>query len=602
MSNHIRYSKTSHTVRNVVLVILLFVAVIACAVGVTGYRFYKQAMEVKDHELAAVQTLTDLQDVSKLNDSAALRSAIAQAQKHTAAAEMITESSLWKVASNVPLIGADVQNVRGMVSVMNHIAAQSLPKLDTAIQSLVSASLSGTDGTLNLQPVIQAQQSFSQISSDFDQQTRKLDGLPQPSISMVQNAYSVAQTELKTVSNTLEQVSDSMRMLPVFLGVNTPRNYLLVANTPSELRSGGGLIGSVGTMNASGGAVIVGAFHSNKELIPYGSSATPDEHALFSSPLQFSFDVRDIFATPDFSRTAEMLNAIWQRSAYATPVDGVIAIDPVFIQKMVQINGNVTLPNGTILTGDNTAEYMLNTIYKEVPVSLQDGYFETIATAVMDSAFKDMNLSKMMKIAQVIPSMAHDRHLYIYSFHDDEAKYFQNAGLAQGTPSSERNPEVGIYLNEQNPSKLGWYLKRKTDVTRTACNGDGSQTYHVRFSMTNSLTEQEMASATPYILGGGPMVAPGVQVERILFYAPAGGSLSNLTSTGKTEQTSETTMDGKALTTSVAYIAPGKTVTYEFDVTTSPKAITDLSVDQTPAGQSGSEVTLDTDVCAIKSK
>ena len=54
---------------------------------------------------------------------------------------------------------------------------------------------------------------------------------------------------------------------------------------------------------------------------------------------------------------------------------------------MVEINGNVTLENGTVLTNENTAEYMLNTIYKEVPVSLQDTYFEYIASTIMNKAF-----------------------------------------------------------------------------------------------------------------------------------------------------------------------------------------------------------------------
>lgn len=45
---------------------------------------------------------------------------------------------------------------------------------------------------------------------------------------------------------------------------------------------------------------------------------------------------------------------------------------------MVEINGPVTLSNGTVLTGENTAEYMLNTIYKDVPVAQQDEYFSTL--------------------------------------------------------------------------------------------------------------------------------------------------------------------------------------------------------------------------------
>ena len=116
-----------------------------------------------------------------------------------------------------------------------------------------------------------------------------------------------------------------------------------------------------------------------------------------------------------------MMNEAWQRSQYACDVDGIVSIDPVFIQKMVEINGNVTLEDGTVLTGKNTAEYMLNTIYKEVPVSLQDTYFEYIASTIMNNAFSNMDITKMMKVAQSIGELTRNRHFYAYTFHDDEA-------------------------------------------------------------------------------------------------------------------------------------------------------------------------------------
>lgn len=286
-----------------------------------------------------------------------------------------------------------------------------------------------------------------------------------------------------------------------------------------------------------------------------------------------------------------------KRVEYACDVDGIVSVDPVFIQKMVEINGNVTLEDGTVLTGKNTAEYMLNTIYKEVPVSLQDTYFEYIASTIMNNAFSNMDITKMMKVAQSIGELTKNRHFYAYTFHDDEAKYFQGAGLAKGTPDSETDPEVGIYLNEQNPSKLGWYIDRKSQITKTGQNADGSKTYHVTYTLTNTLTSSEMATCTGYILGGEqagvtgkPVAAPGTSAQRMLFYAPKGGSISEITSSGDVRDQSNAVMDDQKLVTNVAYIAPGESVTFDFDVTTSPKAESDLTIDQTPSGKMTNEV------------
>lgn len=274
---------------------------------------------------------------------------------------------------------------------------------------------------------------------------------------------------------------------------------------------------------------------------------------------------------------------------YASDVDGFIAIDPVFIQEMVKLNGNITLQDGTVLTGDNTAQYLLNTIYKEVPIAQQDAYFEYIAQTVVNEAFGKMNTQKMLNMAQSVGDLIEQRHFYAYTTHSDETKYFQESGIS----GKESTPQIGIYLNEQNPSKLGWYIDRQAKVTKTGTGKNGARTYHVRYTLTNTLTDTEKASASAYILGGmgnNPVAVAGTSVQRMLFYAPAGGSIGKITSTGDVRDQRKATMDGKQLTTNVAYIAPGNSVTFEFDVTTSPKATTDLTIDQTPSGKLRNEV------------
>lgn len=106
-----------------------------------------------------------------------------------------------------------------------------------------------------------------------------------------------------------------------------------------------------------------------------------------------------------------------------------------------------------------------------------------------------------------------------------------------------------------------------------------------------------MATCTSYILGGeqkgvgGVPVAPsGTSAQRVLIYTPAGGSIGSIAVTGDVRDRSNATMDGKPLNSSMAYIAPGKSVTYEFDVTVSDKATADMKLDQTPCGKMTNDV------------
>ncbi|PKD07926.1 hypothetical protein APC1466_0357 [Bifidobacterium longum] len=63
--------------------------------------------------------------------------------------------------------------------------------------------------------------------------------------------------------------------------------------------------------------------------------------------------------------------------------------------------------------------------------------------------------------------------------------------------------QVGVYVTEQNPSKMGWYIHRTSKVTRSTCGNDGSQTYHVEYTMTNTLESSQIGALTSYILGSG---------------------------------------------------------------------------------------------------
>lgn len=597
MSQHTSaHAARSHKLRNTLLVITALLILLIIAGGVVGLNFYKQAKEVKAHEEQAVSSLSAITDVNTLKDAQASDAAIKQAQTHTAAARDIANGTLWNMLSKMPVVGGDVTNVQGMTQVVDDLVQQTLPSLTDVVQQLANAQISGENGQLNLQPIVDVQDDFSSVSKQVKSLNSKLSNLPEPRIGMVKKAYSQSRSQFTKVTDMVEQVNNALQMLPSFLGQNGARTYLLVAQTTSEQRSGGGLVGSMGTLQTDHGQIQVGEFHHNEDFIN-GSNGNASEHAVFKRPLGFSFDIRDTFAVPDIARNAEMMNEAWQRSQYACDVDGIVSVDPVFIQKMVEINGNVTLENGTVLTSENTAEYMLNTIYKEVPVSLQDTYFEYIASTIMNKAFSNMDIAKMMKVAQSIGELTKNRHFYAYTFHDDEAKYFQGAGLAKGTPDSETDPEVGIYLNEQNPSKLGWYIDRKAQITKTGQNADGSKTYHVTYTLTNTLTSSEMATCTGYILGGEqagvtgkPVAAPGTSAQRMLFYAPKGGSISEITSSGDVRDQSNAVMDDQKLVTNVAYIAPGESVTFDFDVTTSPKAESDLTIDQTPSGKMTNEV------------
>ncbi|MFT9008560.1 MAG: DUF4012 domain-containing protein [Bifidobacterium sp.] len=584
-------------------IILLVLIIIGVVGGYLGMKLYRQAMEVKSEEEQAISLISSVQDISQLKDKDAVSKIIPELQKHTSKAASITDGSLWKLASKAPVYGDDITTVRGMTHAVDSLASDTLPQLSKTLQTMLGAKLSTGDKQINIQPIVNAQSGFNAANDSIKSELKTLQSLPEPHLKQIKSPYNMAVEKFTSVSEKIDKINNLIQVMPKFLGSGGARNYVIVAQTTSEARSSGGLIGSLGSFSADDGLIKVGDFHPNSEFLNIGGShANAEEESVFSSPLDFAFDIRDLATFPDFSRTADTVKSVWQESQYNSTVDGVMAIDPVFVQEMIKLSGDVTLPTGQTLTGNNTAAFLLNGIYKDVPVSQQNAYFGYVATAAMNNVFENMTASKMIKMAQSFTTLAGQRHLYLYSFHSDDAKHFQDAGLAKSSPSSETDPEIGIYLNENNPSKMDWYIHRKTVITRSSCNADGSQSYRVTFTATNTIPAADLASGNAYILGGsGNIGAPGTAVERMLFYGPAGGSLSNLTvSSGNGGTPKQVSMDGKTPWTTVATIAPNKSVTYSYDVTTSKKSTSDLKLDQTPMGWTDEGVTYDTKACVVR--
>ena len=591
--NH-RRTRKSHKLRNTLLIVLLALVAFSAAAGVAGVKFYKEAMQVKDHETQAVEVIKTLKGSDHSNLSDTLDRSIPQFQQHAAAARAITDGALWKLAEKIPYYGNDITTIRGMTQVVDDIASKALPELRDNINNLFNANLSAGDSQLNLKPIEDARASFNDTNRIIQEQCTKLTSLPEPKIGMVKTAYDQATEQFTTISSTIDNLNNSLQLLPTFLGSQGQRNYLLMAQTTSEARSVGGLIGSIGSLNATDGKISVGEFHNNKEY-PFYVVDTPELQDAFNTIGGLASVARNATAVPEFSNLANLVNKMWDASSFAHGVkmDGLIVVDPVFIQEMMRITGqSITLPNGTVLNGQNTAEFMLNTIYKTVPVDQQDGYFEVIVGQMMDQIFTNLNTSKLMDIAESLGELTEQRHLYIYSYHEEEAAQFQGAGYAQDLSTSEENPSVGVYINELKSSKMDWYVKRQSTVTRTVTNADGTQTYHVSFHMTNTIPDSDLRTDYTYIIGvdraGTP---PGTAYDALLFYAPAGGSITNFKVEGVGQTPSPVTINGRSLYKAISPLQPGQSVTYEFDVTTSSKATSSLKLDQTPMGWLDSGVT-----------
>ena len=551
-----------------------------------GVQLFKQAKQVQAHENSAIAMLSKFSS----GDAETLANAgdmLPQIAHETQQAQDIAHGGLWNTAAKMPFISSDISTVQGMTVAINDIVQDSIPQFVNVLKTLNDAQITNGDNGVNLQPIIEAVEPLKKANASFQQQVRDYDALPTPSISMIRSAYDKGETQLNDLADRVNALSNTFQILPTLLGDGQQRTYAVMAMTPSEMRSSGGLIGSVGELVTSNGTVHIGDFRSNGDYLPFGiGDHSADMKRVFTDegPLHMSFDIRDLAVFPNTADSAVAMQSVWNRTPWGqnTPLDGVIMVDPVFLQQLIAINGNVTLPDGTVLTGDNTAEFLMNTVYQKYPENETDALFGVVAGQAMKSMFSHMDMGKLYKTGEMLGTMAKSRHFTMYAFDEHIEQGIQSAGFTGQTPSSETDPSVGIYLTEQNPSKMGWYIKRDAKIQRVNC--DDGDLYHVEFTIRNTMTEEE-AKALPMYITGNNSNNTGKAMEKILFYAPQGGSISNLMQLGgKVDAVKETTIDGVNAYETYAQVNPGQIATFTFDVRVSTKATAPLTIDQTPMG------------------
>ncbi|MBO0795469.1 MAG: DUF4012 domain-containing protein, partial [Ktedonobacteraceae bacterium] len=152
----------------------------------------------------------------------------------------------------------------------------------------------------------------------------------------------------KTVPSLYTWLADielALPVLPALLGVSAPANYLLELLDSAELRPGGGVIGNYGFATFSGGKMtgmriidvnmLDHPFTLSGKQIPYPIAYQWFGHFLSSR----SWNLRDANLDADFPTSARYAELNYAREGGKVPVQGVIAITPALIQRLLSLSG-----------------------------------------------------------------------------------------------------------------------------------------------------------------------------------------------------------------------------------------------------------------------
>lgn len=583
-AEHIRQIKRKRRRRKILIGVLVIIAVFAVFAG----AFVWSALQAKNELQQAVSSAQGLQQTIVDSDKSKREEQVNTFSDHVSKAYKQTSSPLWQLASVVPYAGDDISAVRTMVAAMENISSQALPQLLQVVDNIDLNNVHLENGTIEISG-LEASQRPLQIADDtIDKATREVKtvkAVKTPHIAQVADALKTAETYCEKLDSVVHSLNSIVQVLPSMLGTEShandaPRNYLILAQTNAEARPSGGLTGSLGLVTVQGGHVSLQPFVSDSEIQNADEPVvdlTAEERLLFTDKL--GKDIRDVNFTPDFPRTGEIMSAMWNRQ-YGVAVDGVIAIDPLFLQNMLAVTGGVAMPDGSTLDGANTAQTLLHDVYARMVPQETDEYFAVAAQAAFDHIMQ--NTGNFKSYVKALSTSVEQGHVMVWSAHEGEQNLIADSAISGKLITEGAKPQVGVYISDETESKMDWYLHREvtTEFQKVARNGANQYTVHIK--LQNTMTAEEAASEAEYVTGGGNIVPKG-QIKTALFiYAPANGRLVDWEFQNADDYKGVTLHNGLTVGVGDVTLQPGESYEITVHVQSAPDTDEPLTLRQTP--------------------
>ena len=522
-------------------IIAAVVAVLLVALGASGFMLLNSAKTVKSEAKEAVEIVGGLKDKVTSGDFSTLPDDAKKIDELCDSMKAETSSPLWTAASFIPVYGSDINAARTMIDALSDVSSNALvPMADNLSQATPGKLFQ--DGMINVSALQAVADSLSSSSKVFKSANEKIQGIGDTHISQVTELVDKAKDGFATLNGAVDAAEKVAPILPQMLGANgQTRHYLVLAMSNVEIRACGGFPGSRGVMSVTDGKLELGDFVKvdmmKEPLSPL--PITDEEANLFTTGWGLTgfntlgYTMGDVTMTPDYPRAAQLASDM-QKAIVGDDIDGVFAVDPVFLQYMLGIVGGTQLPDGTVVDGSNAAKVLLHDIYWNYPVEEQDAIFAAVAGSAFNKIVGELGSSDITKIAAAIEKGASEGRILMYSRNDDEEKAAKALGIsgALQTDTSEA-PILGVYVNNYSYSKMDWFLDKRVTIDSSVENADGSTTYRVTTSLKNTMTPQEKAEMPGYFQGhNGISQDIDDEVLRLYLYAPAGGSISDIKTSG----------------------------------------------------------------------
>ena len=579
-----------------VAIVIACVLVALLAVGGTcGFMLYNSVKNVKSQAQSAVTLAKGAVSKVKDGDFTSVASDLRQLDAMCDNIKDETDGPLWTLASCAPVYGGDVKSARVLVSALCDVSDSALVPLADSLSSATPGKLFA-DGVINVSVLQAVADSLADAAPVITGANESVQGIGTMKLAQLQDYVDKAKSAFSTLSSAVDAADEVAPLLPGIFGADgQTRNYLVVAENNVEIRANGGYGGAQGIISVTDGVMTINDFQPKISMgIENALPVTDEEEALFNYATgEMGDDSGDALFTPDFPRAASLISQMWEIT-YGDHVDGVVALDPVFLQYLLGVVGGTTLPDGSTMDGTNAAKVLMHDVYWNYDdTDIQDAMFSAAASAAFDKVLGGLGGADLKTLLSAVTKGFDEGRFIAWMEDADEETLVKKMGIDASLPDASDTsaaPVAGVYVNNIRGSKMDWFLDKSVSVGTAAKNADGSTSYPVSVTLSSALDPAEEDSL-PWYVTGVPKGQPDWNVERVavLLYAPAGGSITGLQTSGDLAPAigpQELTHNGLQVFNSVINLNAAQSITFNYTVTV-PAAAGDqpLAVRSTPTCQ-----------------
>jgi hypothetical protein len=490
------------------------------------------------------------------------------------------------VSSKVPYIGRNIAALSTIAESADAISDRVLPGVVDVADEVRLETFRPKNNRVNLAAVDRALPALAKADKTLSQADARVGAIDIDGLApLIQTRVRDIQTRFRQTATAVGAAHDAARLMPTMLAESGPtRRYLLLVMNNAEVRSLGGMPGSVAVIMARRGKVEMGEQGGIQEVPPLEKprlSVKKEVAAGFQSSV--GTDIRDAATIPDFPRVAQIAASIVGEQ-WDVKFDGVIAVDPVVMSYVLAGVGSVDVGDGMKINQQNAVPTLLNGVYLKYPndAARQDEVFEFAARRIFNALAGGRGDS--VRTIRGLVQGAQERRVFLWSRDSSEQRRIARTGISGGMSRDVAAPEVGFLVNDGAPTKMEFYLRMGSKLETRRCYAHGVQALR----LTATLQSEAPQGGVPLpisVTGKAPYLNPADMFLHGVILAPPGGRITGLWVDGKRAPVSPVTYGGRQMARFPRILPPGATSVVRVDLQTGPGSVKAATLRTTPGVQ-----------------